>query len=169
MPSIHKEICEICLKSGVLCPACEEKIKNGIISALDIEVARILEKLKEKFKVLKSAEIIKVVGSENYVVILARKGDASKIIGKNGSVARALSKELGKQVKVVEYSEDMNTFINNLLFPASIETISIVYKKDGNKVLKIVVSSKNSKKIDEGLIKQVSHSLFNCDAEVVMV
>ncbi|HIQ49728.1 MAG TPA: hypothetical protein EYH56_00880 [Nanoarchaeota archaeon] len=169
MPSIHKEICEICLKSEVFCPVCEEKLRKGKLEKIDIEVAKFLESLKEKFKVLKDAQIYKVVKTNENIIIIARKGDASKIIGRNGTIAKLLSKEFKQPVKVIEFSEDLKEFLNNLVFPASIEGINILYKRDGEIKYKIRIPESYVKRIDENLVKQVVETIFEKPIEIVVV
>ena len=54
-------ICLVCLKSGILCPSCQEKFDRGEITPLDIEVARHfleIEKREDAGKIL-----------ENYIFI----------------------------------------------------------------------------------------------------
>ena len=169
MPSIHREICEVCLKSHVFCPACEEKLEKGKLEKIDVEIAKFLESLKEKFKVLRDAQIYKVFKTNENIIIIARKGDASKLIGKNGSIVKILSKEFKKPVKVVEFSEDIKKFLNNLIFPAEVEGVNIVYKKNGETEYKIRIPRNYPKKIDERLVKEAVEIIFEKPAEIIIV
>lgn len=169
MPSIHREICEVCLKSHVFCPACEEKLEKGKLEKIDVEIAKFLESLKEKFKVLKEAQIYKVLETNENIIIVARKGDASKLIGKNGSIARILSKEFKKPVKVIEFNDDIKEFLNNLIFPASIEGVNIVYCKNGKTKYKIRITRNYARKIDKGLLKEAVETVFGTPVEIIIV
>ncbi len=170
MPSIHKEICEVCVKSDVLCPVCQEKYEKGIIDDFDLKVARFLKSLEEKFKVLREAQIIKVFKTESRIIILTRKGDASKIVGKNGSIAKLVSKEMGQPVKVIEEGETIVDFINNLVYPATVESVNVVYGKDGNvSRYKILIHRKQYRKIDEKLLKEAIKLVFGKEADVIVI
>ncbi len=169
MPSIHKEICEVCIKSDVLCPACDEKFRSGKLGKEEIEVAKFLEKLKEKFKVLKDAQIFKIAVNDDQMVIVTRKGDASKVVGKHGSIVKILSKEFKKSVKVVEFTEDMKELANRVVYPASVEGINVVYKTTGEIEYKVRIPRNQKNKINEALLREVLSSLFSAPVETIVV
>ncbi len=169
MPSIHKEICEVCIKSDVLCPACEEKYRSGKIKEEELKIARFLEKLKEKFKVLKNAQIYKIAVGDEQIIIIARKGDASKVVGKNGSIVKILSKEFKKSVKVVEFDEDMKKLANKIVYPASVEGVNVLYKKDNTLEYRIRIPKHYKNKINENLLKEIMSSIFSQPVEIIEV
>ena len=35
-------VCDVCLKSGMLCQGCENKLKSGEITQMDLDIAKIL-------------------------------------------------------------------------------------------------------------------------------
>ncbi len=167
----HSTICEVCLRSrDVLCPACEEKLNRGEISKLELEVCRFLKSLEEKFKVLRNARIVKVFHSEKQIIIVTRSGDAPKVIGKNGSIAKLISKEFGKPVKVIEECETVSEFANNFVYPASVEGVNIVYGKDGRvSKYRIRISRSQYRKIDVALLEEAVKCVFGKEAESVIV
>ncbi len=170
MASIHKEICEVCVKSDVLCPVCQEKYDKGIIEDIDLKVARFLKGLEEKFKVLKDAQIVKVFKTDSKIIIITRKGDAHKIVGKNGSIAKLVSKEFGKPVKVIEEGEDVKEFIENLVYPAKIESVNIVYGREGEVAkYKVLVDRKQSRKIDRELLKDAFEKIYKKPIEIIIL
>ncbi len=170
MPSLHKEICEICLNSDVLCSACNQKLDIGRITKIDIEVAKFLKSLEDKFKILKKAQILRVFLTKDQMIVVARKGDASKIIGKNGSIVKLLSKEFGKTVKVVEEGENITEFVNNFIYPACIEGVNIVYGKNGEIAkYKIRIPRQYLRKIDRNLLEEVIESVFEKPVEMIII
>lgn len=50
---------------------------------------------------------------------------AGKAIGKNGLNVRRISEALNRKIRIVAYSDDLKTFLNNLLFPNIVEDIEI--------------------------------------------
>lgn len=69
----------------------------------------------------------------NFLIFIVQKGQAGKAIGKEKSNVKNLEEKLGKKVKIVEYNEDVEKFIKNLLFPLKATEIkqegSIVHVK----------------------------------------
>ena len=109
-------ICEICLRSSLLCSACKEKIDNGKISDTEVDVLKFLFRLSDRVRSLADIRIIRVIDSD-IILIISGKGDAAKIVGKGGSVVKALAKEFGKSIKVIEEAGDFKDFLSKLLSP----------------------------------------------------
>ncbi len=132
-------ICNVCLNSDILCSACQHRLEAGEISRSDIEVSRKIYKLSEKIKVLRNAEIKKVIETENTVIIVSENGAAHNLVGKDGLAVKKISDMLGKNVRVIEDSKDIRDFIQKLLFPVAVLTMNVVYGENGE-YLKVVVA-----------------------------
>lgn len=55
--------------------------------------------------------------ADDVIVFIVEPGEIAKAIGKGGQNARFLEKKTGKRVRIVEYHNDLLTFINNLAYP----------------------------------------------------
>jgi transcription antitermination factor NusA-like protein len=157
-------ICDICLRSSILCSACESKVKNGEISEADVRVSRALFYASEKFKSLRGITIKKVLETENNILLIPEKGDASKIIGRGGLVAKELTKTLGKNFRVIEETSDKREFIEKMIFPAKVTAMNVLYAEDGE-VLKVMVSRKPS--VSEDTLREVMKEVYNEDIRIV--
>ena len=93
-------ICDICLRSSILCVACLAKLEKGEISEGDVRISRALFDATERFKSLRGVIIHKVIETPNNILIIPDKGDAAKIIGKGGTIVKELIKILGKNVRI---------------------------------------------------------------------
>ena len=124
-------ICEICLKNDILCSGCNAKLEEGKITPVDVEVSRKLVKLEEKIPSLKSVELKKVIETRNSYILVVKKGDAPKIIGKRGSVIKKISEVLGKDTRVIEETKNLEELLQNLVKPANIKGINILYTPEG--------------------------------------
>lgn len=134
-------ICVICAKTGVLCSACEAKLQKGQISELDVEVS------KELYEIgVEGIGFERAIDTKNFVIILTKKEDIGKIIGKSGDNIRLLSKKLGKKVRVIG-TENMQDTIYDFVAPAQITAINTVYMPDGNIVRRIRINKKDKKKL----------------------
>ncbi|MDI3474993.1 MAG: hypothetical protein PWQ79_227 [Thermococcaceae archaeon] len=144
-------ICEVCLKSeDILCPADEKKLQEGIISELDVKVSRLLYKLLGDVDI----EFKKAVEAGDLVVIMVGEGDVPVVIGKGGKNIKALIRELGKRVRVIEGMKaenpnELKKLASDLFYPAGVFGVNVVYKAGGERDYKILVFGRDKKKLPE--------------------
>lgn len=144
-------ICEVCLKTDdILCPADEKKLQDGVISELDVKVARLLYKLIGDVDM----EFKKAVEAGDLIVIVVGEGDVPITIGKGGKNIKTLMRELGKRIRVIEAVEvkgtdDVKKLATDLLYPAGVFGVNIVYKPGGGTYYKVLVLNRDRKKLPE--------------------
>ena len=83
-------------------------------------------------------EIKRVIEGEKMAVIICRKGDGPKLVGKDGVMIKRLSKLFGKPLRVVEESETVKEFIQNLIHPVPMIGLNVIYKPD-KEILKVII------------------------------
>ena len=132
-------ICEMCLKSGILCRFCDEKVKNKEVSETVVNISSLLLKMSAEKKQLKDVTIVDVIESPEMAVIICGKGDAPNVIGAGGQNVKKLEKELRKNVKVVEEASDIKDFVSNLLMPLKVVSVNKLYK-DGEEIYRVTAS-----------------------------
>ncbi|WP_461865776.1 KH domain-containing protein [Thermococcus sp.] len=144
-------ICEVCLKTDdILCPADEKKLQEGVISELDVKISRLLYKLLGDADI----EFKKAVEAGDLVVIVVGEGDVPLTIGKGGKNIKTLMRELGKRIRVIESREikgtnDVKKLTTDLLYPAGVFGVNIVYKPGGENYYKVLVLSRDKNKLPE--------------------
>ena len=154
-------ICNVCLKSDVLCSNCEEKLENGEISELEIKVSRILKDLSNEYGSLRDSEIKHVYDTENVLVIVTSEGDGAKVVGRGGEIVKEIADQVDKSIRVVEASQKDRAVIQGLLSPAEIQSINTVFKPEGESQ-KVVVPEEYEGKINlsidelESLIQKIT-------------
>jgi transcription antitermination factor NusA-like protein len=166
-------ICEVCLKTdGILCPADEKKLQEGIISELDVKVARMLYKLLGDVDI----EFKKAVEAGDLVVIAVGSGDVPLVIGKGGKNIKAMVKELGKRVRVIEVAEgeateELKKLATDLFYPASVFGVNIVHKPSGKQSYKVLVLSRDRRKLPEKpeLLEKVMSLLTGKEVKIAFV
>ncbi|MEM5784876.1 MAG: KH domain-containing protein [Candidatus Aenigmatarchaeota archaeon] len=165
---MNTPICEVCLKSDILCAACKEKLEKKKISEIDIEVSKFLYELSSKVSSLNNLKLLKVYEATNMLVILVGKGNIPIIIGKGGSVIKSISKKFSKNIKIIE--EGSNNYYEigaSLLSNPKIYGINIVFK-NGEEIYKFRIPSLEKQKIEPYIddFSKLFKQIFNKNAIV---
>ncbi len=153
------KICKLCLKSDMLCGACNKKVESGEISRAELDVARALSKIEE------GLEFSKVVDAGRKIIILCGKNSVSRIVGRGGRNAKKLEKCLKKNVKVVgtdSLANDKNALEN--LFNVPVIGINILYS--GSESYRIRIEKKFERRVDKDVISVLGR-LLSKKTEVV--
>ncbi len=158
-------VCEICLRSGLLCRSCDEKVKKGIVSDTEVKVAGLLLKLSGDRKPLRDVTLVRVAESESMVVIVCGRGDAARFIGAGGQTVRRLEKELGKPVMIAEEAGDVKEFIANLMKPVPVLSINTLYK-NGEEALKVITGRGRGPRISAQDLSDVTKMLYGKETEI---
>ncbi|MHA1581966.1 MAG: transcription elongation factor NusA [Candidatus Baldrarchaeia archaeon] len=140
-------LCTFCLKSGILCPKCQEKVEKGEVSELDIKIAKELLELESRFPALKDVEFKKSIEIGPLIIILVGEKDVSSVIGPNGKIVKILSGKLNKKIRVVGFSSDIRKTIQDLLAPAEVLGVNIVWLPDGSYEKKVRVRRSDVKRL----------------------
>jgi transcription antitermination factor NusA-like protein len=135
------------LKTGMLCPGCTAKIKDGELSDNDLEIAKELYRLSQENKGLKDVKFKRSIKVGNLIIILIEAGEIGSIIGKGGNVIRGLSKKLNKKIRVIEESKDVKKVSADLLYPAKVYGINIVYMPDGTIIKRLRLGKEFERKL----------------------
>jgi len=165
---VKTPICLFDLKTGILCPSCEEKLKTGVISELDIEVAKALLKLESQHRqLLQDVTFYKAYIVDDVLAILVEQRDVPKLISKGGRAIRELGEIFGKKVRVLSYRSSFREFLEELLAPASIRAINRIWLPDGTNEVKVVISYAGKRApIDFETVKKLSTTIRNVPLRV---
>jgi len=139
-------ICNTCLKTNTLCNVCNEKLKNGEITKLDIELARTLYSIDKDYK-LGDITFKRSVESKGLIIMIVGKGDVGSTVGRGGKVIRILRRKFNKRIRVVEDTDDLKKLVGELIYPARIIGINIVYPVSGEVINKIRIDKASKDKI----------------------
>jgi len=155
------------LNSDNLCSICKSKLERGETNQTEIDVSRYLNELSQKVRSLQSAKIEKVIGS-SAIIIIAAKGDAGKMVGKGGTIVKALAKKFGKSIKIIEKTGNMREFVQSLISPAMMNGINVVYTPNGEiHKLRIPIDHKKSITLEKEDMEEMVFSLFNKKMKVI--
>jgi transcription antitermination factor NusA-like protein len=138
-------ICTFDAKTGVLCPKCESRLKNGELSDVDVESSIKLIKLSHKNQ---DIDKLNLIGSqkidEDYVLIL--KDSNVSHINSNDKLVSSVEEEFKGKVWFVEANSSIRKFLENLFFPVRILKTNMIWLPDGNQVTQVTIESKDYEK-----------------------
>lgn len=138
-------ICIFDAKTGVLCPKCESRLKNGELSKIDVECSIKLIKLSNKNQ---DIDKLNLIGSqkidEDYVLIL--KDSNVSHINSSDKLISSIEKEFNGKVWFVEANSSVRKILENLFFPIRILKTNMIWLPDGNQVTQVTIESKDYEK-----------------------
>lgn len=159
-------LCNVCVTSGILCNACQAKLDSGEMTDEDIKIARVLKKEFADEKNVKNAEIKRIVSTKSLVLIVCSKDSGPALIGKGGTIVKRLGQELGKNVRVVEESDDMRTFLQNIIFPVPVISLNVLYANSGEKY-RIRVPAGRPLPINKDMFLEVAAEILGKPVELI--
>ncbi len=149
-------ICTFDAKVGVLCPKCEDRLKNGEITEADVKASFVLAKLLNQFPVLDKLTLKRAYRVGDDYVLLFNQGEAKQVLS-NKQVMSKLKEALGN-VWVTEQTSDARQFLENLMYPIRLLTINIVWLPDGSRHIKAIIAGQetNNLPIDLNKVKEIT-------------
>ena len=136
------ELCQFCLRSGILCPKCRKKVESGKVSQLDIEIGRFLLSLEEEYPALQDIFFHKSIESDDVLAIFVGRGDIPRSLSYGGKIIKALEQKTGKTVRILEYQSDERKFLEDLFAPMDILTINHIWLPDGTTETRVILKGK---------------------------
>ena len=161
-------LCSFCLKSGILCQKCSEKIKSGEVSELDLKVARLLLSLEETYPSLQNVTFYKAVEAGKTLAVLVGRGDVPRLLGYGGKIVKALSEKTEKSIRVLENGVDDRKFLEDLFAPLSIVTINTIWLPDGTTETRVILRRKGGRQppFDVKALKEIARKVRNMTLRV---
>ncbi|MEM1665864.1 MAG: hypothetical protein QXW12_00735 [Nitrososphaerota archaeon] len=160
-------VCTFDLKIGIFCERCEDKIRRGEVSELDIKVMRALLELEKNFHQLQSTCYVKSVDTKDAIVVVLRNGNLITmpqhlLI----SLRRKLSDILGKNVRLIEDSPDIGRFLEPLVAPARIVAINKIWLPDNSMEIRMILDDEKNLKISVESLQEISRITKNINLKV---
>lgn len=150
-----------CVKSGILCRRCEEKLQKGLITQLDLKVIQRMVELEKDHPVLEEVTYHRSVEAADMMAVLVDKKDMPKLLGGGAKVVRELSESFGKRVKLISFGGDDRAFLEDLFSPLAILTINTIWIPDGSTETKVILTGRRPKKmpIDLEMVHTIAKDL----------
>lgn len=78
----------------------------------------------------------------NLVIFVVDSNKVGQAVGKRGSNVKYINKLIGKDIEVVGWAEDLETFVKNIFTPARVYRVQLIDGKD-RKILHVYVDPKD--------------------------
>ncbi len=154
------ELCRFCLKSGILCSQCREKIRKGQVSETDLKIARLLLSLEEEYPPLQNVYFHKAVEADNVLAVLVGRGDVARMLSYGGKIAKILSQKTGKKIRILEYNSDERKFLEDLFAPLDIITVNKIWLPDGTTETRMILKKGRKKpQVNSRAIKEIAKKI----------
>ncbi|MBD3387694.1 MAG: NusA-like transcription termination signal-binding factor [Candidatus Altiarchaeales archaeon] len=88
-------------------------------------------KLISMFESTTGAKVNDFLMDSNLLCFLVKQGDMGLAIGKNGSKVEKLRRSLGRNILVLEHSDDPEKFIENMFHPVEVHGLEVGDTPDG--------------------------------------
>jgi N utilization substance protein A len=66
----------------------------------------------------------------NRLIFVVKSGDMGLAIGKGGEHINRVKKVIGRQIEIIEHSDDPVEFVKNAFHPVSIKNVNVIQKDD---------------------------------------
>jgi transcription antitermination factor NusA-like protein len=161
-------LCSFCLKSGILCQRCSDKLKSGDVSDLDLKIARLLLSLEEKYPSIQNVYFHGTIASDKTLALIVGLGDVPRLLGFGGKIVRTLSEETGKSIRILEYGVDDRKFLEDLFAPLSILTINTIWLPDGTTETRVILKKRRGSQppFDVKALKEIARKVRNMTLRV---
>ena len=150
-----------CVKSGILCRRCEEKVEKGQVSQLDLKVIQRMVELEKDNPVLQDVTYHRSVEADGVMAVLVDKKDMPKLLGGGAKIIKDLAETFGKRVKLISYGGDDREFLEDLFSPMSILTINTVWIPDGSTETKVILTGRRPRNmpVDLDKVRKIAEEL----------
>jgi transcription antitermination factor NusA-like protein len=150
-----------CVKSGILCRRCEEKLEKGQITELDLKVIQRMVELEKDHPVLQDVTFHRAVEANGVLAVLVDKKDMPRLLGGGAKIVKDLGETFGKRIKLISYGGDDREFLEDLFSPLSILTINTVWIPDGSTETKVILTGRQPRNmpVDLDKVRKIAQEL----------
>jgi len=154
-------VCHFCLKSGILCPKCQAKLRLGEISKTDLEIGRLLLSLESTYPPLQDVYFHKAVETDSVLALIVGRGDLAKLLSYGGKILRLIGEKTGKSVRILEYGVEDRKFLEDLFAPINIITINTIWLPDGSQETRVILRRRGRRPLPFNVeaVKQIAQKV----------
>jgi|FaiFalFF_MnMetaG_3_1042247.scaffolds.fasta_scaffold00274_18 transcription antitermination factor NusA-like protein len=164
------KVCKVCALSNIFCSQCSEKFEKGILNSTEVEIAKYLYEIEEKFKEVKNINLEEVssINNDNLLVIVSSPSLLNPLLV--SSLSKYLSNKTGKNVKIVEKVKDVKKFVSQIFYPVKILSLNQVWSPEGSYEYNIRISKEEIIKLTIGIkeMEKVISKLLSTNVRITI-
>src|SRR2546425_11685738 len=103
-----------CVKSGIFCSRCEEKLKKGQITDLDIRVIRSITELEKENPTLQNVTFHKAVEAGEIIGLMVDRGGGDTVFSSGAQLAQKMGGRVGRRGKVLRQGGEDRDFLEGV-------------------------------------------------------
>ena len=107
---MNMPLCSFCIKSGIFCQKCQNKVDLGQIGETDIKIAKLLMTLEQRYPSLQKIRFHNAFEVDSVLAIVVGRGHLSAFFENNGKIVREIAQDTGKRVRVIEKHGEVRRF-----------------------------------------------------------
>ena len=169
---MQTQLCDFCLRSGMLCSKCQEKVRTGIVNELYMKVAQFLLKTESKYPQLSRSRLVQVVEVGGFLVLVVGRGDRNKFLSDTGRLVKDVGDNFKKRVLVIEEGVKDRAFLEDLFESQHIITINIIWLPDGSTETRVVLQGRGARRLSKrrlNALRRIAKQVRNMDLRVEYV
>src|SRR3972149_3466818 len=150
-----------CVKSGILCRRCEEKLEKGLVTELDLKVIQKIVELEKANPALEDVTYHRSVEADDMLVVLVDRKDMPRLLSGGAKIVKDIGESFGKRVKLMSFGGDDREFLEDLFSPLAILTINTVWIPDGSTETKVILTGRQPRKmpVDLDKVRKIAQEL----------
>ncbi len=157
-------ICQVDLRSGILCPRHQKELDTGVFSPLDLEVMKTLLDLEGKIPNLKDVTYLKSAQTSDFaVLLLSGQNLPSNFWGRVGSELRG---KLNVNLRVIEKAPSLKRLVEQIIAPVRVVGVNTIWIPDGSRESSVVIERGDVNRLPsspesvEKIVYDLSHELI---------
>ncbi|WXG42943.1 MAG: hypothetical protein WED04_02515 [Promethearchaeati archaeon SRVP18_Atabeyarchaeia-1] len=134
---------------------------KGLITQLDIDVAKELLSFEDKTPSLKDVDFKRAIDTGSMIVVLVGHGNLPEALGPRGKILKELEKRFNRSIRVIEENSNIRRTIEDLVTPATVLGINTLWLPDGSLEKKVRLNLSDPKRLptDIHVIEETVKSL----------
>ncbi len=130
-------ICNFCAKTGMLCPKCESKLKNGEVPQVAVNLMKNLQELEKKWPLLQKVEIRNIFIIQGKLLLGVNKSSAS-LLSNHVNLLEEIKQRLRmNEVMVIPVLNNIKKQIAAIFHPYHVNGIDQVFVPGGLEEVRI--------------------------------
>ncbi len=142
-------ICNFCAKTNMLCPKCQEKLKNNEVPQVAIALMHLLQELERKWPLLQKVEIKNIFTLQGKLLLgVSRK--AASLLSKHHDLLDEVQRRLGvNEILVIPILNNVRKQVAAIFYPYHVNGIDRVFVPGGSEEVRIRIQVPEDWKKDD--------------------